>query len=687
MAKTKNKSISKTDKKKKNYISKYSKITEEIDKLEKPKRKKGILKIRIKKKTHEEKTKEKQKKLEMKKKAKEEKKRSREQALKKKKAEIEKRKKDRLKQLELKRKKREEKIKEKQKKKEMKKKAKEEKKLEKQKKLEKKQIVKPAETVEKHDESSPQKTVFDQSKIEVVRNMEREIVNLKDESELPEVVEEIHEGDIVYERTGFGWKGLGSRRILFDEKLKQYVYEVIEPQLTKKEEEIKNKLIHLFRTRADVDVSNMDEQSKKEQLAIILDELVEKNRIKIDEESKDKIYYYIYQEFIGYGKIDIPMHDEGIEDISCDGVNIPIFIYHKKFESIKSNIVFRNNDELDSFVIKLSQMCGKQISVYEPVVDGKLSDGSRLQVTLGKTITKDSTFTIRRFREDPLTPVDLIDNNTMSVEMAAYFWLVIEHGASVLFCGGTASGKTTMLNALSLFLPTSYKIVSVEDTREINLPHENWIAGTTRTGFSSSEQSKTGKDIDMFDLIRVALRQRPRAIIVGEVRGKEAYTLFQAMTTGHLSYSTVHASDMHSLIQRLESPPINLPRSLLTALDLVVFLNNLTIDRKPVRRVTNVTEIIKLDPETNRLVTVSPFYWISEVDDRFKNTGGSKILNRIKLQNMWTDEKLEQEIQNRIKILEWMRKNKIRSYKEVGEIISEYHNNPANLLKKIEDSR
>lgn len=668
----KNKTKPKTSKKPKNNISQYSKIAKQIDQLsKKPKKnkeKKGILKLKIKRKTREERIKEKQRKLEMKKKAKEEKKRLREETLKKKKAELEKRKKEKLKQLELKKKAREEKQK-------------------KKKTLKEKQTLKTLPSTKKYEVSIPPKTDFDQSKVEVVKNMDKEVINLKGESELTKIIEEVHEGDIVYERTGFGWKGLGSRRILFDEKLKQYIYEVIEPQLTKEEEKIKDKLIHLFRTRADVDVSGMDEQRKKEQLGNILDELIEKNHIKISDESKDKIYYYIHQEFVGYGKIDIPMHDEGIEDISCDGVNIPIFIYHKKFESIKSNIVFRNSDELDSFVIKLSQMCGKQISVYEPVVDGKLFDGSRLQVTLGKTITKDSTFTIRRFREDPLTPVDLVDNNTMSVEMAAYFWLVIEHGASVLFCGGTASGKTTMLNALSLFLPTAYKIVSVEDTREINLPHENWIAGTTRTGFSSSEQSKTGKDIDMFDLIRVALRQRPRAIIVGEVRGKEAYTLFQAMTTGHLSYSTVHASDMHSLIQRLESPPINLPRSLLTALDLVVFLNNLTVDGKPVRRVTNVTEIIKLDPETNRLVTVSPFYWISEVDDRFKNTGGSKILNKIKLQNMWSDEKLEQEIQNRIKILEWMRKNKIRSYREVGEIISEYHNNPQELLKKIEDSK
>jgi flagellar protein FlaI len=179
-------------------------------------------------------------------------------------------------------------------------------------------------------------------------------------------------------------------------------------------------------------------------------------------------------------------------------------------------------------------------------------------------VTRGSTFTIRRFRENPLTPVDLINFKSLSLDMAAYFWMAIENGASVLFCGGTASGKTTALNALSLFIPPAHKIITIEDTREISLPHKNWIAGTTRQGFSSSEDTKTGKDIDMFDLIRAALRQRPKVVMVGEVRGKEAYSLFQAMATGHTSYSTVHASTIHTLIQRLENPPISLPRALLT---------------------------------------------------------------------------------------------------------------------------
>jgi len=488
---------------------------------------------------------------------------------------------------------------------------------------------------------------------------------------------------IIDEKKGFGWKGLGTRMILFDNERKEYLYEVIEPQLNEKQEQLKNKLITLFRKHADIDVFEGNQQDKWKILEKALEKLIHDKQIKIEKAEKDVIFYYIFREFVGYGRIDILMNDPDIEDVSCDGHAIPIFIVHKQYESIKTNIVYTDADELDSFVVKLSQMCGKQISVYEPVVDGKLSDGSRLQTTLGRTITMRSTFTIRRFREDPLTPIDLLNNYTMSLDLAAYFWLAIEKGCNILFCGGTASGKTTMLNALSLFVPSSYKIVSIEDTREINLPHENWIAGTTRSGFTSTEALKTSRDIDMFDLIRVALRQRPRVIIAGEVRGKEAYSLFQAMTTGHLSYSTVHASDMHSLIQRLENPPISLPRALLTSLDMIVFLNSVTVKGTPVRRITNVTEIIELDAGTNRLVTMSPFEWVGENDDRYQSSGASRLLYQIRLENGWSEMDLHQELQNRILVLDWMRKKDIRSYTDVGNIVATYSKDPDSILQKV----
>jgi len=509
--------------------------------------------------------------------------------------------------------------------------------------------------------------------------------DIKPAPPLKDLLDGKHDIETADERTGFGYKQMGSRKIMFDKTMKEYLYYVIEPKLTEEEEEIKLKLRYLFKRQADIDVFEKEWEEKLQILEESFNKIISENHLKLTLESKDKLLYHLIQEFAGYGKIDILMRDEGIEDISCDGHKIPIFIFHKIYESIKTNVIFEDPDELGSFVIKLAQMCGKQISVYEPIVDGKLADGSRLQTTLGKTITMSSTFTIRRFREDPMTPIDLIANNTLSVDMAAYFWLAIEKGSSILFCGGTATGKTTMLNALSLFVPSAYKIVSIEDTREINLPHENWIAGTTRTGFSSSETAKTAKDIDMFDLIRVALRQRPRVIIVGEVRGKEAYNLFQAMTTGHLSYSTVHASDMHALIQRLENPPISLPRALLTSLDLIVFLNSVTVEGRPVRRITNVTEIIKLDPETNRLVTMTPYHWVSEVDDRFENSGGSRILYNVKLQYGWNDMQLNQELHNRMEILNWMHDKNIRSYSDVGKIVSKYHKDPDSVFKMMKE--
>ena len=378
------------------------------------------------------------------------------------------------------------------------------------------------------------------------------------------------------------------------------------------------------------------------------------------------------------------MKDEGIEDISCDGHHVPIFIYHKKYDAIPTNVSFKNEQELNSFVVRLAQICGKQISIYSPIVDGKLPDGSRLQTTLARTVTRGSTFTIRKFKENPLTPIDLIDFQSLSLDMAAYFWMAIEKGASILFCGGTASGKTTALNAISLFIPAQHKIVTIEDTREVNLPHKNWIAGTTRKGFSASDE-KTGKDIDMFDLIRAALRQRPRVIMVGEVRGKEAYSLFQAMATGHTAYATIHASTIHTLIQRLENPPIELPRALLTSLDVIVFQNAIEIKGKTVRRMTSVTEIVKLDPDTNQLIFMEPFHWVSKTDDRFEIGGGSKILNNIKVQNDWTDEQLEEELENRKIILSWMLQNNIRDYKDVGRIVYDYSKYPDKLLKKAKE--
>ncbi len=544
--------------------------------------------------------------------------------------------------------------------------------------------------------------------------------------------------EVVEEQHGFGYKKLGHQRIVFDSSISEYRYELIEPQLNPKEHELKKEISHLFKMLADIDTYDMEYKEKEHFLDQTLEQIITDNSITFEnqtkkgrfstkptkptdilkkpdpnakknkqkqtslfskkknnqeqskpeyqftEYSKDYIYYHLYRDFIGYGRMDIIIHDDGIEDISCDGPDTPIFLHHRKYEAIETNVYFESDVELNNFVVRLCQLSGKQISIYSPIVDGKLPDGSRLQTTLARTVTKGSTFTIRKFKENPLTPIDLINFHSISVEMAAYFWMVIESGASILFCGGTASGKTSALNALSLFVPASHKIISIEDTREVNLPHKNWIAGTTRKGFSAAEE-KTGKDIDMFDLIRAALRQRPRVIIVGEVRGKEAYSLFQAMATGHTSYATVHASDIHTLIQRLENPPISLPRALLTSLDVIIFQNAVSIGGKMVRRMISVTEIIKLDSDSNQLIFMAPFTWVSKTDDRWESNHTSKVLNLIRQQNDWDEEQLETEIQNREVMLQWMVKKNIRSYKEVGHIIAEYRKFPEKTLERAQE--
>ena len=578
------------------------------------------------------------------------------------------------------------------------------------------------------------------SKIQVTTSMDKK----KTVSELLKKFHEPHA--IIEEKRGFCYKGMGTRKIIQIKKTNEILYQVIEPSLNEHELEIKKELSHLFKMLADINIAVEGEEQQKKYLEQTLDQIVSDNDIKffpvekkpekksfsfhdllsfkknkskktakqktthkaksltsvlkrfnknergeekkrldrLATESKKKIYYHLFREFVGYNRMDVIMKDEGIEDISCDGPDVPIFLYHKKYEEITTNVQFKTPEELDSFVVRLAQISGKQISIFSPIIDGKLPDGSRLQATLAKTVTKGSTYTIRRFKANPLTPVDLINYQSLSIDMAAYFWLAIENASSILFCGGTASGKTTALNALSLFIPSSHKVITIEDTREISLPHKNWIAGTTRQGFSASDD-KTGKDIDMFDLIRAALRQRPKVIMVGEVRGKEAYSLFQAMATGHTSYSTVHASDIHTLIQRLENPPIGLPRALLTSLDIIVFQNAIDIGKKSVRRMTSVTEVIKLDPETNQLIFMEPYRWVSKTDDRFEMGGGSKILNAIRIQNNWDEEDLEEELENRKTILKWMIQKDRRDYREVGRIVAEYEQNPTDLILKAKE--
>ena len=377
-----------------------------------------------------------------------------------------------------------------------------------------------------------------------------------------------------------------SIRILYDDENHEHTYLVVEPALNPDEQKmlsfIENALVDVI----SVQIESLGTGEAEKYLRTKFDEVVFDFNLKMEDERKDKILYYLKRDFLGFGKIDVLMNDPMIEDISCDGPHIPIFLYHRKYESMKSTVIYPTDDELDSFVIKLAQRSNKHISIAEPILDATLPEGSRLQSTLSKEVSsKGSTFTIRKFRESPFTPPDLVEFHTMSAEMVAFMWMAVQHGSSIMFAGGTASGKTTTLNALSLFIPPQMKIVSIEDTRELNLPHPNWIPGITRSGFGA--RSKEGEqigEIGMFTLLKEALRQRPEYIIVGEVRGKEATVMFQAMATGHTAYGTMHADSVDSVIHRLEGDPINVPRTMLEALDIISVQIQTRVGGKRVRR-------------------------------------------------------------------------------------------------------
>jgi archaeal flagellar protein FlaI len=473
-------------------------------------------------------------------------------------------------------------------------------------------------------------------------------------------------------------------RIKYDNRSNEYLYEVIEPRLKDDERDV----LSLLKETLVASVERMTEtelSEKEKYLRRMVEKLMMQLGISLHPISKERVMYYVIRDFIGYGIINVMMIDPNVEDCSCDGVGVPFYIYHRKYGSIRSNLKYDKEVELDGFVVWLAQKCGKHISVASPLLDATIPDGSRLQATLGKHVTKrGSSFTIRRFKENPFTPLDLLKFKTMSTEMMAYLWIAIEHGQSMLVCGGTASGKTTTLNAVLLFIPPQMKIVSIEDTRELNLPHENWVPGLTREGFGGKSMitGKAAGEIDMFDLLTAAMRQRPQYLMVGEVRGKEAYVVFQAMATGKTCYSTFHAEDVQAMVHRMENDPINLPRALITALNIVLMQAQVKVGTKMTRRVKSLTEIVGIDPETNELITNSVYTW-NPADDTFNYSGHSYVYEKVRMARNWSPREMERELKRRVDILEYMKKVSIDNHRKVATIISAYYKDPEKVMKEV----
>ncbi|ADN34997.1 type II secretion system protein E [Methanolacinia petrolearia DSM 11571] len=477
------------------------------------------------------------------------------------------------------------------------------------------------------------------------------------------------------------WIHEGRSKVLIAKSPENHLEEYLlyEPKLSSFERELAERLYEDMR---DVLILT-DEEILEDRESVLMDKmnyLLHEYKVKIEDDALFKLQYYLLRNFLGWSKLDSLMFDPNIEDISCDGSDIPLFLYHRKFRNIKTNISF-DEDTLYSLAILLAQRSGKHISVSQPMLDATLPDGSRLQLTLGKVVTSRGTsFTIRKFREEPFTPIELIDYGTFNVDQLVYFWLAIENNKSLLFVGGTASGKTTSLNAVSLFIPPLSKVVSIEDTREITLFHDNWLATVTREAVVET----SGAKVDMFDLLKAAMRQRPEYILVGEVRGVEAQTLFQAMNTGHTTFSTLHANSVDAAIHRLENPPLNVPRNMVQALDIVSIQALVYRGQDRVRRAMEIVEIAGIDPGTGNL-RVNTVFEYDPVKDIHTYSGRSQVYSKILEMRGWSREEMNEEIEKRRRIIQAMHDQGIIDYINVTKIFQAYFINSSNVLENIGD--
>ena len=457
-------------------------------------------------------------------------------------------------------------------------------------------------------------------------------------------------------------------------------YQIIEPTLSKMDADALEVIKKLLMTELSVSQTTIkSKEEAKYRLGKKIDRLIKTYRLKIPQKNIARIKYYAIRDFVHLGKIEPLMRDHMIEEISCDGTDIPLYVWHREHESIPTNIIYKTDADLNNFTRKLAYICGKHVSMADPIVDATLPDGSRINLTLGHEITKrGSTFTIRRFRADPITIVDLIKFGTCSIDIAAFMWYLAEKKSTMLVAGGTASGKTTALNALSTFIKPGQKVVSIEDTQELNLPHENWVPAVSRQTFTDTQIG----EINQFDLLRAALRQRPDIIIVGETRGKEAYTLFQAMATGHGGFSSIHADSIEATLTRLVSAPMDVPKALIAnSLDLVTLQLKIRVGNKSARRMIQVAEIDGIDEKTGQLKTNTVFQYNPKTDSH-EFSGKSVVFEKIMERDGDTQEKIDYELTKRRVALEWMVKNNIREHKKVSEVIMEYYEDPERFYER-----
>lgn len=462
--------------------------------------------------------------------------------------------------------------------------------------------------------------------------------------------------------------------IMYNKEKANYLYFVDELRLTQEEQRIFENLHDLIEASLE-SPDSVDSNNFEAHLNSIL-EKHEKMFFANSTASIEKVKYYLQRDINGFGLIDPLMHDVNIEDISCSGTDKPIYVWHRKYDSVPTSVQFLSEEKLNSFISRIVFRAGKHISSAFPITDLALQGNHRLSVLYQKEVTpKGTSFTIRKFREDPYTIIDLIGFGTIDLQIAAYLWMLVEAKMSFIIIGPTGSGKTTILNAITGLVNPNYKIFSVEDVAEININHENWFTLVSRSGFGLGGEGEIG----LHDLIKAGLRHRPDYVAVGEIRGSEAYVMFQAMATGHGGLCTMHADSLESAIKRLQQKPMDIPAGYISLMNCAIVIKRVKEGAgHSGRRAIAVSEII------NANSSHSAFSWDPREDYFKSHLQDSKLLQQI-AESTGSDlnEVLEEHVK-RTGILKWMLEHDIRDYKKVTETIGKYYIDPQALLQKIE---
>jgi archaeal flagellar protein FlaI len=468
--------------------------------------------------------------------------------------------------------------------------------------------------------------------------------------------------------------------IVQNPKTGEHKYILDELQLDPLEQEVYHRILEIL--LAEIESPKEEIEDPRKFFAQEAKKIVDKYRISLGwlpDVSWYKILYHAERDLVGFGKIDPLMRDPNIEDISCDGVNKSVYIWHRNHESIETNLQFENDEVLDNLVVKLVHMAGKHVSSAFPIVDASLPGKHRLAVAYRREITPFGTaFTIRKFREDPYSIIDLINTGTFSEEMAAYLWVCLENRASVMVIGGTASGKTTSLNALGCLIKPGSKIMTIEETAELNLSHENWVSLISRQSYGLGG-SNVG-EVALFDLVKTCMRHRPDLMIVGEVRGQEAYVLFQALATGHGGMCTMHAENVESAVRRLTQKPMDISPAYISLMNIVLSVQRVHLVKngvkKAYRRMLCVSEVVDFEKY------LDAFKWDPIKDVQNMNLEGSQLLPTMASKLGISQDELIKELYRRRDVLHYMREQKIRSYRDVATVIAEYYARPKEFYEK-----